>query len=160
LAHKLYALFNCSMTKCGCSVSIALIQESHLKSTDVHRFQNKYFKVFFSSSAVNKSKGVLIVSKRNIVFSIKRSGNDTEGRITHVVVSLNNTKYAFMSLYAPIEGDSKFFQELLRLVVSLKDWISGYFNSFLVYTFFSAHHKHYSRIDYLLMSPSWKDSHH
>lgn len=72
----------------------------------MHRFQNKYFKVFFSSSAVNKSKGVLIVSKRNIVFSIIRSGNDTEGRITHVVASLNNTKYAFMSPYAPTEGDS------------------------------------------------------
>uniref|UniRef100_A0A8C2JIX5 Endonuclease/exonuclease/phosphatase domain-containing protein n=1 Tax=Cyprinus carpio TaxID=7962 RepID=A0A8C2JIX5_CYPCA len=115
-------VFSQDLTTLKCKkVSIALIQESHLKSTDVHRFQNKYFKVFFSSSAVNKSKGVLIVSKRNIVFSIKRSGNDTEGRITHVVVSLNNTKYAFMSLYAPIEGDSKFFQELLRLVVSLKD---------------------------------------
>uniref|UniRef100_A0A671S0N8 Endonuclease/exonuclease/phosphatase domain-containing protein n=1 Tax=Sinocyclocheilus anshuiensis TaxID=1608454 RepID=A0A671S0N8_9TELE len=102
-------------------VSIALIQESHLKSADVHRFQNKYFKVISSSSAVNKTKAVLIMSKRNIGFPIIRSGNDTVGRITYVVVSLNNTKYAFMSVYAPTEGDSSFFQELLRLVVSLED---------------------------------------
>lgn len=179
-------------------VSIALIQESHLKSVDVHRFQNRYFKVISASSAVNKTKGVLIVIKRNSVFSIIRTGGDTEGRITYAVVSLNNTNYAFMSVYAPTEGDSSFFQELLRLVVSLEDClvvlggdfnavldpqldrshvsksdsvISGCFNSFLRhsnicdvwrlqndgardYTFFSARHKSYSRIDYLLMSPT------
>uniref|UniRef100_A0A672NZ17 exodeoxyribonuclease III n=1 Tax=Sinocyclocheilus grahami TaxID=75366 RepID=A0A672NZ17_SINGR len=117
-------------------VSIALIQESHLKSVDMHHFQNKYFKVIFSSSAVNKTKGVLIVSKRNIVFSIIRS-------------------------------------ELLhRSQASKSDsMISGCFNSFLQhsnicdvwhlqndgardYTFFSDRHECYSRIDYLLMSPS------
>ncbi len=77
-------------------VSIALIQESHLKSVDVHRFQNRYFKVISASSAVNKTKGVLIVIKRNSVFSIIRTGGDTEGQITYAVVSLNNTNYAFM----------------------------------------------------------------
>ncbi len=56
-----------------------------------------------------------------MVFSIIRTGGDTEGRITYAVVSLNNTNYAFMSVYAPTEGDSSFFQELLRLVVSLED---------------------------------------
>lgn len=99
-----------------------------------------------------------------------------------------------MSVYAPTEGDPLFFQELLRLVVSLKDClvvlggdfnavldpqldrshaskadsvISSCFNSFLRhsnicdvwrlqndgvkdYMFFSARHKSYSRIDYLL----------
>lgn len=180
------------------NVHLALIQESHLKAADVHRFQNRYFKVICSSSAANKTKGVLIVSKRNFDFSIIRSGGDTEGRITYAVGSVNNTKYAFVSVYAPTEGDPLFFQELLRLVVSLEDClvvlggdfntvldpqldrshaskadsiISGCFNSFLRhtnicdvwrlqndgvkdYTFFSARHKSYSRIDYLLMSPS------
>ena len=88
-------------TKCldylkGKHVSIALIQESHLKSADVHRFQNRYFKVISSSSATNKMKGVLILSKRQTDFSVIRSGGDTEGRITYVVGSLNNTKYATM----------------------------------------------------------------
>ncbi len=92
-----------------------LIQESYLKSVDVHRFQNRYFKVISASSAFNKTKGVLIVIKCNSVFSIIRTGGDTEGRITYAVVSLNNTNYAFMSIYAPTEGDSYFFQELLIL---------------------------------------------
>ncbi len=48
-------------------------------TADVHRFQNRYFKVISASSAVNKTKGVLIVIKRNIGFSIIRSGGDTEG---------------------------------------------------------------------------------
>lgn len=86
------------------NVHLALIQESHLKAADVHRFQNRYFKVICSSSAANKTKGVLIVSKRNFDFSIIRSGGDTEGRITYAVGSVNNTKYAFVSVYAPTDS--------------------------------------------------------
>uniref|UniRef100_A0A8C2I7T4 Uncharacterized protein n=1 Tax=Cyprinus carpio TaxID=7962 RepID=A0A8C2I7T4_CYPCA len=100
------------------SVHLALIQESHLKAADVHRFQNRYFKVICSSSAANKTKGVLIVSKRNFDFSIIRSGGDTEGRITYAVGSVYNTKYAFVSVYAPTEGDPLFFQELLLTLKS------------------------------------------
>ncbi len=116
------------------TVSIALIQESHFKSVDVHCFQNRYFKVISAYSAVNKTKGVLIVIKRNSVFSIIRTGRVTEGRITYAVVSLNNTNYAFMSVYAPTEGDSSFFQEFVRLVVSLEDCIvllGGHLNAVL-----------------------------
>lgn len=86
------------------NVHLALIQESHLKAADVHRFQNRYFKVICSSLATNKTKGVLIVSKRNFDFSIIRSGGDTEGRITYAVGSVNNTKYAFVSVYAPTDS--------------------------------------------------------
>uniref|UniRef100_A0A671T6T9 exodeoxyribonuclease III n=1 Tax=Sinocyclocheilus anshuiensis TaxID=1608454 RepID=A0A671T6T9_9TELE len=147
-------------------VSIALIQESHLKSADMHCFQKIYFKVISSSSAVNKTKGVLIVIKLNIDFSIIRSGGDTEGRITYVVGSLNNTKYAFLSVYAPTEGDSSFFQELVCLVVSLEDCLvvlGGDFNAVLDPQLDRSHasksdsmisgscHKSYSRIDYLLI---------
>ncbi len=73
---------------------------------DVHRFQNRYFKVISVSLVVNKTKGMLIVIKHNSGFSIIRTGGDTEGQITYAVVSLNNTNYAFMSVYAPTEGDS------------------------------------------------------
>ncbi len=100
----------------------------------MHHFQNRYFKVISASSAVNKTKGVLIVIKCNICFSIIRSSGDTEGRITYAVVSLNNTNYAFMSVYALTEGDSSFVQELLRLVVSLEDCLvvlGGNFNAVL-----------------------------
>ncbi len=41
------------------SISCALIQETHLKQSDVARFQNKYYKLAAFSSAQNKTKGCL-----------------------------------------------------------------------------------------------------
>ncbi len=43
------------------SISCALIQETHLKQSDVARFQNKYYKLIAFSCAQNKTKGVLIL---------------------------------------------------------------------------------------------------
>ncbi len=39
------------------SISCALIQETHLKQSDVARFQNKYYKLIAFSCAQNKTKG-------------------------------------------------------------------------------------------------------
>ncbi len=41
------------------SISCALIQETHLKQSDVARFQNKYYKLIAFSCAQNKTKGCL-----------------------------------------------------------------------------------------------------
>ncbi len=50
------------------SISCALIQETHLKRSDVARFQNKYYKLAAFSSAQNtsKTKGVLILVNRKL----------------------------------------------------------------------------------------------
>ncbi len=47
------------------SISCALIQETHLKQSDVARFQSKYYKLAAFSCAQNKTKGVLILVNRN-----------------------------------------------------------------------------------------------
>ncbi len=41
------------------SISCALIQETHLKQSDVARFQNKYYKLAAFSSAQKKLRGCL-----------------------------------------------------------------------------------------------------
>ncbi len=41
------------------SISCALIQETHLKQSDVARFQNKYYKLIAFSCAQNKLRGCL-----------------------------------------------------------------------------------------------------
>ncbi len=48
------------------SISCALIQETHLKQSDVARFQNKYYKLAAFSCAHNKTKGVLILVNRKL----------------------------------------------------------------------------------------------
>ncbi len=48
------------------SISCALIQETHLKQSDVAYSQNKYYKLAAFSSAQNKTKGVLILVNRKL----------------------------------------------------------------------------------------------
>ncbi len=45
------------------SISCALIQETHLKQSDVARFQNKYYKLIAFSCAQNKLRGCLSLLK-------------------------------------------------------------------------------------------------
>ncbi len=52
------------------SISCALIQETHLKQSDVARFQNKYYKLIAFSCAQNK-KGVLILVNRKLNLTIE-----------------------------------------------------------------------------------------
>ncbi len=53
------------------SISCALIQETHLKQSDVARFQNKYYKLIAFSCAQNKTKGVLILVNRKLNLTIE-----------------------------------------------------------------------------------------
>ncbi len=61
------------------SISCALIQETHLKQSDVARFQNKYYKLIAFSCAQNKTKGVLILVNRKLNLTIEHIGSDWEG---------------------------------------------------------------------------------
>ncbi len=58
------------------SISCALIQETHLKQSDVARFQNKYYKLAAFSCALNKTKGVLILVNRKLNLTIEHLGSD------------------------------------------------------------------------------------
>lgn len=101
---------------------IVLIQESHLKSRDVHRFQNKHYKVAAASSAASKTCGVIILLRRKFSFSIEGSGSDSDGRMAYLLGSYNNVKLALVSLYAPTEFDPTFFPKTTESLLNL----SGY----------------------------------
>ncbi len=58
------------------SISCALIQETHLKQSDVARFQNKYYKLIAFSCAQNKTKGVLILVNRKLNLTVEHIGSD------------------------------------------------------------------------------------
>ncbi len=83
--------------------SIALIQESHLKSADVHRFQNRQFKVVAHSCVDTKTKGVLILVRRKLQISIDYTENVINGRCVCALVkkNMNNTKLLLAYVYAP-----------------------------------------------------------
>lgn len=90
-------------------IQIAFIQETHLKPVDVHRFQNKHFKVLASSCVTNKTKGVLILVNRKLSLTLHNTGGDSEGRFCYAYLTLNNNKFCFASLYGPNDFDQTFF---------------------------------------------------
>ena len=68
---------------CSKKVSIALIQESHLKTGDVQRFQNGSFKLMAYSCTQTKTKGVLILVDRRLSLTIDQVGDDGLGRFVY-----------------------------------------------------------------------------
>ncbi len=93
------------------SISCALIQETHLKQSDVARFQNKYYKLAAFSSAQNKTKWVLILVNRRLNLTIEHLGSDEKGRFVFIRCKIYNNRLALVSIYGPNETDSAFLLE-------------------------------------------------
>uniref|UniRef100_A0A672QA95 Endonuclease/exonuclease/phosphatase domain-containing protein n=1 Tax=Sinocyclocheilus grahami TaxID=75366 RepID=A0A672QA95_SINGR len=102
------------------NISIALIQETHLKMSDIHRFQNRCYKCVVHSSASNKSKGVAILVDRKLGVTIDKCGKDSEGRFSYVAVTVHHLKICFASIYCPNIPDPNFFNAIsLKLFAKL-----------------------------------------
>ncbi len=86
------------------SISCALIQETHLKQSDVARFQNKYYKLAAFSCAQNKTKGVLILVKQKLNLTIEHLGSE-KGRFAFIRCKIYNNRLALVLYYGPNEKD-------------------------------------------------------
>ncbi len=114
------------------SISCALIQETHLKQSDVARFQNKYYKLAAFSCALNKTKGVLILVNRKLHLTIEHLGNDEEGRFVFICCKIHNTRLSLVSVYGPNETDSAFFTNVSKTLLEQIDChlvVGGDFNA-------------------------------
>lgn len=114
------------------NVDIALIQESHLKQEDVHRFQNRRFKIIVSSCANNRSKGVVILVKRSVQLTVHLTGKDTIGRFAYAIVSVSSKKILLASIYSPNDFDANFLNGISNTLLSFGDcslFIGGDFNA-------------------------------
>ncbi len=99
------------------SISCALIQETHLKQSDVARFQNKYYKLIAFSCAQNKTKGVLILVNRKLNLTIEHLGSDEKGRFVFIRCKIYNNRLAFVSIYGPNETDSAFLTQISKTLL-------------------------------------------
>ncbi len=90
------------------SISCALIQETHLKQSDVARFQNKYYKLAAFSSTQNKTKGVLILVNWKLNLTIEHLGSDEKGRFVFIRCKIYNNRLALVSSYGPNETDTPY----------------------------------------------------
>ncbi len=96
------------------SISCALIQETHLKQSDVARFQNKYYKLI-AFPALNKTKGLLILVNRKLNLTIEHLGSDEKGRFVFIRCKIYNNRLALVSIYGPNETDSAFLTQISKL---------------------------------------------
>lgn len=103
------------------NVDDAMIQESHLRSADVGRFANKVYHTIASSSASTKSKGVMVVCKRYLKFSLIEAWSDKEGRIAIAKICINGMHIALVSVYAPNVYEPNFNHLLTQSLVKLVD---------------------------------------
>ncbi len=103
------------------SISCALIQETHLKQSDVARFQNKYYKLSAFSCALNKTKGVLILVNRKLNLTIEHLGSDEKGRFVFIRCKIYNNRLALFSIYGPNETDSAFLTQISKTQLNLID---------------------------------------
>lgn len=101
------------------NVDIAFVQETHLKSVDINRVQNKLYMVAAFSSAPNKTKGVLILVRRKLNLTLRASGTDNEGRFCYVIAMLNSSKICLASIYAPNTFDINFFDWIKSTLLAL-----------------------------------------
>ena len=120
---------------------IAFISEAHLKNEDMdtlkNTLKNTHYQVLSSSSAQDRTKGVLILAKRNLGISILGKGGDSAGRITYVKTEIEEQKIAFMAIYAPNEYDAEFYAELTVITQELEGFkliIGSDFNAVWDYT--------------------------
>ncbi len=114
------------------SISCALIQETHLKQSDMARFQNKYYKLAAFSCALNKTKGVLILVNRKLNLTIEHLGSDEKGRFVFIRCKIYNNRLALVSIYGPNETDSAFLTQISKTLLEEIDCplvVGGDFNA-------------------------------
>lgn len=100
-------------------VQIALPQETHIVRRDVNRPSNKFFRVIAYSSAINKTKGVAIICRRNLHFELLGTWSDNEGRIAIAKIHIENRDIALDSIYAPNAFDRGFYDLATKSLLDL-----------------------------------------
>ncbi len=114
------------------SISCALIQETHLKQSEMARFQNKYYKLAAFSCALNKTKGVLILVNKKLNLTIELLGSDEKGRFVFIRCKIYNNRLALVSIYGPNETDSAFLTQISKTLLEEIDCplvVGGDFNA-------------------------------
>lgn len=97
-------------------IDIALLQETHIISQDINKLENNKYQIISSSSAANKTKGVLILISKKINLNIIEKGNDLTGRIAFAKILLYGKKILLLSAYAPNSYDPAFFDQLTTIL--------------------------------------------
>lgn len=70
--------------------------------------------MFFLANAEDKTRGVAILFSNNCKFTPQLEHRDPEGRFLLMKGTIDDQIYSFISYYAPNQGQSEFFQNMLK----------------------------------------------
>lgn len=70
---------------------------------------NKHYYVAASASLDTKTRGSLVVLKRNVSMTILEKFGSEDGRIYYIKTIISGRKFAFISVYAPFQYEPQFF---------------------------------------------------
>lgn len=85
----------------------------------MNRPSNKFFRVIAYSLAINKTKGVAIICRRNLHFELLGTWSDNEGRIAIAKIHIENRDIALDSIYAPNAFDRGFYDLATKSLLDL-----------------------------------------
>ncbi len=94
------------------SISCALIQKTHLKQSDVARFQNEYYGLIAFSCAQNGTGGVLVLVDRRLDLAIGHVGGDGKGGFVFVRCRMCSGRLALVSVCGPSGTDGAFLAQI------------------------------------------------
>uniref|UniRef100_A0A8C6SA92 Endonuclease/exonuclease/phosphatase domain-containing protein n=1 Tax=Neogobius melanostomus TaxID=47308 RepID=A0A8C6SA92_9GOBI len=149
------------------SCDVAMLQEVHVKETEVMKLRQRWVGQVFSSPGNGAAKGVSILISKRMSFRILEQIIDPDGRYLIISGYLQNQKCTLVNIYAPNTGQIDFLSSLTRPLPSDRA-LSAAFTEFKntlaltdvwrtlnpmtrEYRFYSKVHNSYSRIDFLLL---------
>lgn len=115
-------------------VDIAMLQETHLNDAEHLKLQQCGFEHVFFSSFSSKSRGVAILIKRSLPFTVIECVKDTCGRFGLVKASICGEDFAILNVYLPPGHPTTFLSEVVTKLAGLPHEniiVGGDFNCFI-----------------------------
>ena len=110
---------------------IALLQETHLDTTESKKLQRDWVGQIFYSTFSSSKRGVIILIRKTVNIKVYDQKSDTEGRWVAIDVDLMGRRCSLVNIYAPNTDSPEFFYNLHVVIQSMGNTdiiIGGDFN--------------------------------
>lgn len=111
--NKRRSVFNFLKTT---NANIVLLQETHSSIDDETIWSNEWGNKIIFSHCSNRSKGVALLFQRGFRPQIHITRLDLNGRFLLLELTLVETKFLLVNIYAPNEDDPSFFDKIFDMI--------------------------------------------
>jgi len=101
------------------SYDIYCLQESHSTPLNEERWKSDWGGPILFNHGLSNSRGVLILFKKNLIFTVHQTQNDNSGRWMLLDLTIDLFRFSLANIYAPNTDNPSFFVDLENNVQSL-----------------------------------------